>query len=66
METHTNISPAGISAMLTVPEVAALIHKAVVTVRKMARKGALPGAKRVGRDWLFRRGEIQRFVEGKR
>ncbi len=52
--------------MLTVPEVATLIHKAPFTVRKMARNGALPGAKRVGREWLFRRPDIQRFVEGKR
>ena len=52
--------------MLTVPEVAELIGKAPFTVRKMARLGKLPGARRIGRDWRFVRTMMERFTEGGR
>lgn len=51
--------------MLTVPEVAAVLRKAPFTVRKRARLGQLPGAKKVGRDWLFNAEKIERFSGGK-
>jgi excisionase family DNA binding protein len=51
--------------MFTAEEVAALINATVWVVNKMARRGKLPGAKKVGRHWMFQRYAIQRFVEGK-
>jgi hypothetical protein len=54
-----------LAPMFTVPEVAALLHKHPVTIRNLARRRAIPGAKRVGREWLFQRGPFERFVAGK-
>lgn len=54
----------GIEPLMTAPEVAALVRKSTYTVRQMARLGVIIG-RRVGRDWLFRRGDVSRFIEGR-
>jgi hypothetical protein len=51
--------------MLTAAEVATLLHTSQWAVNKMARLRHIPGAKRIGRVWLFCRNDIQRFVDGK-
>lgn len=58
--------PANLAPMLTVPELAGLLHKHPVTIRNLARRRAIPGAKRVGREWLFQRAAIEKFVTGNR
>lgn len=50
--------------MLGIPDVAALIGKSEFTTRKLARLGAIPGAKKVGRDWRFRPDAIAKFTGG--
>lgn len=55
----------GLLPFLTVADLAYLLHKTPWVVNKMARLGQLPGAKRIGREWFFRRNDIRRFVEGK-
>ena len=50
--------------MLTVEEVAPLLHLAPFTVRRMARLKQIPGARKIGRAWLFRHHDLQRFIEG--
>lgn len=40
---------------LTTEEVAAFLRLKVDTVRKLANTGKIPGARRVGRAWLFDR-----------
>ena len=47
---------------MDVAEVATLLKKSPYTVRKMARLGALPGARKVGRDWRFNGDRIRRFA----
>jgi excisionase family DNA binding protein len=54
-----------IQPMLTVEEVAALLHQTVWVINKMAREGRIAGAKKIGRSWQFRRNEVRRFVEGR-
>jgi len=51
--------------MLIAADVATLLHTSRWAVNKMARLKRIPGAKRIGRVWLFYRNEIQRFVDGK-
>jgi len=65
METSTAPAASGIAPMLTVSDVGALLRKSDWVIHKMARLGQLPGARKIGRTWLFRRNDMQRFVEGK-
>ncbi len=46
---------------LSAEEAAQLLHLNVKRVQALARAGKLPGA-RVGRKWLFARGELERMV----
>ena len=48
--------------MLTIAEVAELIGKSKYSTRELARLGRLPGARRIGGEWRFRRNLIERFV----
>lgn len=61
---NSNYTIAGIHKMLTVTEVGELLHKSAWSVQRLARLNKIPGARRVGKGWLFCRGEVQRFVEG--
>ncbi len=61
MKTTLN-TPLGLAPMLTVPEVAMLIRKSAYTVRVMARRGALPGSKKLGCEWMFARPAIEKFI----
>lgn len=45
---------------ISTAEAAALLGKSPRVVRQHAVKGNLPG-QRVGRDWIFRRGDVMRF-----
>lgn len=38
--------------MIPIAEYAAKIGKAVITVADKCRRGALPGARKIGRDWF--------------
>jgi excisionase family DNA binding protein len=42
-------------------EAAALLHLNIKRVQRLARDGRLPAA-RVGRKWLFRRGELEALL----
>jgi excisionase family DNA binding protein len=53
-----------LSPMLNCEDVAALLRKSKWVVQSMAKKGKLPGARRLGREWRFQRNAIQRFVYG--
>ena len=48
--------------LLTAEEVAQVLRMHERTVRRMASKDEIPGARRIGREWRFRRGEIEKFV----
>ena len=41
------------SDMLTVQQYAAKHKKAQITIRKKCQRGTLPGAVKIGRDWLI-------------
>lgn len=41
------------SDMLTVQQYAAKHNKAEITIRKKCQRGTLPGAVKIGRDWLI-------------
>lgn len=47
--------------LLTAHEAAALLHLNVKRVQALARAGRLPG-RRVGRKWLFDRGDLDRLL----
>jgi excisionase family DNA binding protein len=49
--------------MMTAEEVAPVLRVSTPTVCKMARDGRLAGRK-VGRQWLFRRADIDAYTEG--
>ena len=63
MDTPTNTNT-GIPRMLTIAEVAELIGKSKYSTRALARLGRIPGARRIGGEWRFRRHLIERFVNG--
>jgi len=41
-----------VSNMIPIAEYAAKIGKATITVADKCRRGALPGARKIGRDWF--------------
>jgi len=45
---------------LTVDEMASLYRVAPKTIRRWAREGRLPGARRIGHDWRFSLADIER------
>ena len=45
-----------------VKELAKALLKSPYTIRKMARAGKLPGAKKIGRDWSFDVEKVNRFL----
>jgi excisionase family DNA binding protein len=47
--------------ILTLIEVSRMLHACPSTVRKMIRNGKIPSF-RVGRDWRFRRDQIERWI----
>jgi hypothetical protein len=51
--------------MLAADDVATLLHTSRWVINKMARLRRIPGARKIGRAWLFCRNDIRRFVEGK-
>jgi Helix-turn-helix domain len=65
MTSQSALPTSAIQPMLTAAEVATLLHTSQWAVNKMARLRHIPGAKRIGRVWLFCRNDIQRFVDGK-
>jgi molybdate transport system regulatory protein len=48
-------------SLLTADEAASLLHLNVKRVQALARAGRLPG-RRVGRKWLFDRGDLDRLL----
>lgn len=52
----------GVSQMLTVHEVAALLKTSLQQVRKMAAEGTLPAVK-IGREWRFPAKFLEAFLE---
>jgi excisionase family DNA binding protein len=46
--------------LLTTAEAAKLAKKKARTMRQHAERGNIP-ARRIGRDWLFRRGDVEAF-----
>jgi excisionase family DNA binding protein len=50
------------TALFTVEQVAELITKSAYTVRKMARNGRIPGARKIGRDWRFPHDKVARMI----
>jgi excisionase family DNA binding protein len=47
--------------ILTLIEVSRMLNACPSTVRKMIKKGKIPSF-RVGRDWRFRRDQIERWI----
>lgn len=39
---------------VTLQEIATITRRHIVTIRRLARTGKLPGAYRIGRRWMFR------------
>ncbi len=50
------------SEIMTTQEVAEYLRTSVETIKRMARRGALPGAK-LGRNWRFRKADIDDWLE---
>lgn len=46
----------GVPENLTTRELAGMWRKSEWTIRDYAKRGRIPGARKVGRDWLFPRG----------
>jgi len=51
------------SVFLTLSEVAELLRVAPVTVYRMARKGEIPGAFRLGHHWRFSIKELEHLIK---
>lgn len=58
-------SPLTDEAILTIPEVAALLRISEKSVYKLAQSGELPGFK-VGNQWRFRRAELYAWIDEQR
>jgi excisionase family DNA binding protein len=52
----------GVDVLLTAEEVAQVLRMHERTVRRLATKDEIPGARRVGREWRFIRTEIEKFI----
>ncbi len=50
------------SEIMTTQEVAEYLRTSVETIKRMARRGALPAAK-LGRNWRFRKTDIDDWLE---
>jgi excisionase family DNA binding protein len=50
------------SEIMTTQEVAEYLRTSVETIKRMARRGALPAAK-LGRNWRFRKADIDEWLE---
>ena len=51
-----------IKTRIGVADLAKALLKSPYTIRKMARAGKLPGAKKIGRDWSFEAEKVNRFL----
>jgi len=51
-----------IEPLMTCEEVAEILRKAPWTIRKMARIGRIPGARRIGGHWRFQPEKIARMT----
>lgn len=49
---------------LTIPEVAATVNAATETIARMVRRGALPGAYKIGNRWRVPREAVDRLRSG--
>jgi Helix-turn-helix domain len=47
----------------TLHEAAGLLLKSPAWLRRRAQAGAIPGAKKIGRSWVFPRAEFHRFCQ---
>ena len=45
-----------------VPEVAKALCKSEYTIRRMAKKGLLPSARRIGKEWTFDIERLNRWL----
>jgi excisionase family DNA binding protein len=46
---------------ITLAELATLTRRHIVTIRRLAREGKLPGVYRVGSRWMIRRDAVDRL-----
>jgi excisionase family DNA binding protein len=51
-----------LEVLLTAEEVARVLRMHERTVRRLATNDEIPGARRIGREWRFSRGEIEKFI----
>lgn len=49
--------------LLTLPEIAQMLHVNPSTVRLWVNEGRLPAHKAGGRKWLVRRGDLERMLD---
>lgn len=50
--------------VLTLVEAAAMLRIAVVTAKRLARAGDLPGAVKIGDQWRVNRATLERHLNG--
>ena len=55
MEVMTEVDEMNLEDMIPIAEYARKIGKATITVADKCRRGALPGAQKIGRDWFVPR-----------
>jgi excisionase family DNA binding protein len=55
-------SPPALETLLTAIDVAAHLGKTVDAARKMIRRGQIPGAVRLGREWRVKRSVFQVYL----
>ena len=48
--------------MLTLREVAQLLRKHPETIRRWHRQGRFPAGAKIGKGWLFRRDEVEKWL----
>lgn len=48
--------------MLSVPAVSKILGKKDETIRRLAKAGSIPGAKRVGGQWRFLPAELAKYI----
>jgi excisionase family DNA binding protein len=52
--------------LIPLAEAAQILKLGVSTVRQHATAGHIPGARRIGRNWVFRRGDVEKWKPARR
>ena len=65
MQTSGNRSENKMEALLNTYDISRILRLDIQTVRKMARKGYIPGVCKIGKTWLISEKNLQKYIEFK-